>query len=112
MDIPNHPIMIPLSFSSAGQNIVIPAVTDGWIYVHQILLIADGGDNTVTIKKDTSPSETILSYIPLKSGEGFIIENTRPNLPYLFDLEQNVALDLDLANATSVKGHIIYSVRR
>lgn len=112
MDTHQHPIMQPINISSAGQNIVIPAAADGWIYVHQILVIADGGANTVTIKKNTTPSETTLSIIPLEQGQGFIIENTRPYLPFLFDLEQNVALDLSLSAGTSVKGHIIWSYRR
>lgn len=108
MDTSNHPVMIPVSISASGDNLIVASAPDAWLYVHQILLVADGGDNLVEIKKGS----TILSYVPLKENTGFILENTKPRYPYLFDTEPNEDIIFNLSNASSVKGHIIYATRK
>lgn len=107
-DQAGHPIMIPISISAAGDNTIIAGLPQQWIYIHQILLIADGGANTITLKKNA----TNLSFVPMQANEGIILENTRPDYPYLFDIESGLPFIINLSAATSVKGHVIYSNRK
>lgn len=108
VDFASHPVMAPISISAAGDNIIVAGIPNNWIYIHQIALVADGGANLVTLKKGA----TDLSYIPLIADMAFVFENTRPDYPYLFDIESNVDFIINLTAATSIKGHIIYSLRK
>lgn len=110
-DTLTRPIMIPIEISDAGDNVIIAGTPDKYIYIRQLLLIADGGDNTVTIIADGgTPRE--LSIIPLKDDTGFTLENTAPDYPFLFDTKPGEDLILNLSAGTGVKGHIIYGYRK
>lgn len=95
---------------------ILTASTDEYIYVRQLLLIADGGDNVVSINTVSGEGEgeetTTVSIVPLKADTGFTLENTAPDYPFLFDVKPGQSLSFDLSNATSVKGHIIYGYRK
>jgi len=110
-DTITRPIMEAIDINAIGDNIIIPGSTEQYVYVRQLFLVADGGDNTVSIVADGGTPRT-LSIIPLKDDTGFTIENTTPDYPFLFDTKPGEDLILNLSAGTSVKGHIIYGYRK
>lgn len=108
-DTITRPIIEPIQISASGT--IIPASTNSYLYIRQILLIADGGANTITIQKNNG-APVDLSVIPLQLNGSFVIENTSPDYPFLFDVEPGFSLDLDLSASTQVSGHIIYGYRK
>lgn len=110
-DTITRPIMQSVNISTIGNNVIISGASDRYVYIRQLFLVADGGDNTVTIIADGGTPRT-LSIIPLKDDTGFTIENTAPDYPFLFDTKPGEDLILNLSAGTSVKGHIIYGYRK
>lgn len=110
-DTITRPIMESIDIDTAGDNIIISGSEEQYIYVRQLFLVADGGDNTVTVIADGGTPRT-LSIIPLKDDTGFTLENTAPDYPFLFDTKPGEDLILNLSAGTGVKGHIIYGYRK
>lgn len=105
-----RPIIIPIDIAATG--IIIPASTSGYLYIRQIAIVADGGANTITIQKYDGSTYTDLSLIPLQANGSFILENTSPDYPFLFDVEPGSSLVLDLSASTQVSGHVSYGYRK
>ena len=105
-----RPIIIPIDIAASG--VVIPAVADGYLYIRQIALIANGGANTITLKKYDGTTYTSLSLLPLKSDGSLVIENTSADYPFLFDIEPGSSLYIELSASTQVSGHISYGYRK
>jgi hypothetical protein len=113
MDTITRPVTEAIDIDTLGDNVIIQGTSDSYIYVRQLFLVADGGDNVITVISDggeiTPPT---LSIIPLKDDTGFILENTAPDYPFLFDIKPGSDFVLSLSAGTSVKGHIIYGYRK
>lgn len=109
-DTSTRPMIAPIQISASGT--IIPAIADGYIYIRQIALIADGGANTITIQKNDGSTPVDLSVIPLQANGSLVIENTSPDFPFLFDIEPGSSLDFDLSASTQVSGHIVYGYRK
>jgi len=109
-DTITRPIMVPVDINDT--TIVLSTTTEDYLYIRQLFLIADGGDNVLYINVTDGVTTDTLSIIPLKDDTGFTLENTAPDYPFLFDVKPGFSLEFELQNATSVKGHIIYGLRK
>lgn len=103
-----RPIMIPISISAAGDNVVITGLPNQYIYVRQLLLTSPGGAQTITLKDGT----TTLSNFELNANDGLVLENTAPDFPFLLDCKAGDNFIINLSAATSVIGHVSYGYRQ
>lgn len=112
MEISTRPIIAPINISSSGQNIIIPASTDKYIYIKQLVIIASGGANTLTLNKFNGSVAEDLSVLPMQLNGNFVFENTGPDLPFWIDIEPGKSFRINLSAATGVTGHVIYGYRK
>lgn len=109
-DTITRPIIAPITISASGT--IIASNPSQYIYIRQIVLVANGGANTITLQKNNGSVATDLSVIPLQSNGSFVIENTSADYPFLFDIEPGSSFDIDLSAATAVSGHVVYGFRK
>jgi hypothetical protein len=98
-----------ISIASAGDNAVIAAAgATTCIRVHRLTLSNGAATAQAVIVKDGATALTGAMALP--TSVGGLIELIEGSDAPLFILSQNSALNLNLANATSVTGFVQYSL--
>lgn len=112
MEISTRPIIQPINIDTIGVNELVPSNLSQYIYIKQIVIIANGGANTVTLQKTDGVTTIDLSILPLKTDGSFVFENTQPDLPFWIDIEPGFNFQLSLSAGTAITGHVIYGYRK
>lgn len=103
-----HSRKISIAVSAApGDTTVIAALTDGWIYVHELI-----GDLDVNGTLSVLTGSTIRSTFDLDAGQGITVqdeagEDNRPR----YECKPGEAFVLRLSVGSTFKGTLHYSIR-
>lgn len=106
-DVHSRKISIPVSASGAGDTIVIAAVPDAWIYVHELIGDLDAAD-TLNIQSGA----TILATFDMDPGQG-LTEQDEPgedNRPR-FECKPGDDFILNIVGTATFTGAVHYSLR-
>lgn len=107
IDTHSEKISIPITTTSSGDNTIITAQTDAWIYIHEVIgdLSADG---IVTIKAGSR----VLGVFDLSAGQG-LVENDEPGNDGVprFKCKPGEAFILNISNSSVFKGSCDYSLK-
>lgn len=93
--------------ASAGDNTIVAATASKKITVYGYVLVASGGANTVRWE-DGASGTALTGQMDIADNGQLIV--MAPAGMHLLQCSTNTLLNLELANATSVAGHIIYAL--
>ncbi len=98
---------IPVSVTAIGDNIVIAADPEAWIYVHEVIGDLDAAD-TLLIKAGARS----LASFALDAGQGLTENdiNGDPGVPR-FKCRPGEAFILNIAGGATFNGSVVYSKR-
>lgn len=106
-DAHERKISIPVLTTLIGDNVIIPAMTDAWIYVHEVI-----GDLDVTGTLQIKRGSTVLGEYQLDAGQG-LTEQDEPgedNRPR-FECKPGESFILNLSAGSHFEGSVHYSIR-
>lgn len=107
-DVHTRKISIPvLTTVAPGDNIIVPAVTDTYIYVHEVI-----GDLDVTGSLQIKAGSRVLAEFQLDAGQG-LTEQDEPgedNRPR-FECKPGEDFILNLTSGSHFEGSVHYSYR-
>lgn len=107
-NIHGEKITAPVTVTGTGDQIVIPAITDGEIFIHELL-----GDTTAQMVLSVKAGARTLAAPEVAVGQGL----TYSDIPGMdgeprFKCFQNEAFILNLGAAGTFNGSIVYSYKK
>lgn len=106
-DVHSKKESISVVTTTTGDNIIIPAQSDAWIYIHEII-----GDLTNNGVVQVKAGSRVLGTFDLSSGQGLTEQNEpgEDNRPR-FECRPGEAFILNISTSAIFKGSCHYSLR-
>ena len=106
-DVHSKKESLSVTTTTSGDNIIVPAVADAWIYIHELIGDLDTAD-TLKVKCGTR----IVGTFDLSAGQGFTEsdepgEDNRPR----FECRPGENFILNITGSAIFKGSVHYSLR-
>lgn len=100
-----------ISFSSQGDNVLIPKVADAWIYIHELSLTA-GADNAVTALASDGVTDREFGTWNLLDGGDIILKDLSGDAGEpRFKCAPGEDFIINLDTAGAIEGSVVYSLR-